>query len=768
MPSGAERGRPASHYGFRFALAALLLVSITLVLVLFVLPERYVLSSGFRESGLSFPEPRIPFVPLDPVRVAAQPGATLTSVSTGGAGPEVEPEPGPAELFWTMILPLLEAGRYEEALPRFGRYLAERPTDDAVRAELARTLIAAGRPAEAVPVLSALVSDGDAPLRALLARTLRDVGRMDEASPHYAFLLEASPADEGLVLEWARALSWLERYVEAERVLVTGLERMPEAIPLRLELARIHYYTDRLVDAERILAAIDPEALRAAGALTLLADVRAALAVPAVEPLSPPTLLERSLAAREADDHETARMLLERALLEDPTDPELWLAYANLLEYELADFDGARPALLEVERLSEAEPAIQLRLARLEAWAGRDAQALSRLADLLTALESRPQPSAAEAEQGFVSVAEVHALMGDLLRFDGDRLAAARSYELALHAEPTNVRAADGLVVLRAETARVIDEVERPRMGGEAYGAADTDDFERLDLGAAWTEVHDSWVWSGTAGSRWIAGRDPAAGTASAQGLYVALDPARWWRWGTVRTALHVGAQGVGPGAPHISIGAALRYRASSGTTLDASYRHEPGYALATTLQSVYAELALDRLSASFEHPLDARWSIALQSDAALLDPGALSDAAGSVRLQAALAVGRALSERWTLGWDAAASTWTDPSPVVGGLRLFWDPAAVLATGPFARLRAGFAEPWRASLRVGAGLALVDERETGFETVPQVTGDARLEYAGEGLRSALELFYGQTRLEGYRTYGMRVSIGTPGLLGGPG
>jgi hypothetical protein len=47
--SAPDRGAKAARYPLKFGTAASLLISGTLVLVLYVLPERYVISAGFRE-----------------------------------------------------------------------------------------------------------------------------------------------------------------------------------------------------------------------------------------------------------------------------------------------------------------------------------------------------------------------------------------------------------------------------------------------------------------------------------------------------------------------------------------------------------------------------------------------------------------------------------------------------------------------------------------------------------------------------------------------
>ena len=188
MAKKIKRGGAGSRYYLAFGVIALLLMSGTLVLVLVVLPQRYILSAGFRESGLSFPNPGVPFVPRDAVQIAARPVPTPTPT------PPDEVVRGPAEIFWAQVIPLLESERYAEALPFFERYLLDYPADSDVRRELALTLMAAGRAGEATAVLAGLLRSGEDPeLRLLLARTLRDLERVDEAAIHYAILAAASP-----------------------------------------------------------------------------------------------------------------------------------------------------------------------------------------------------------------------------------------------------------------------------------------------------------------------------------------------------------------------------------------------------------------------------------------------------------------------------------------------------------------------------------------------------------------------------------------------
>jgi thioredoxin-like negative regulator of GroEL len=113
-----------------------------------------------------------------------------------------------------------------------------------------------------VPVLRQLLAEeDDRSIRLVLARTLRDMTDVPAASVEYGILSAATPDDEDLTLEWARALAWAESYGEAAGVLEGALERAPDSVPLRIELARFYYYDDRLTEARSLLASLGPDVL---------------------------------------------------------------------------------------------------------------------------------------------------------------------------------------------------------------------------------------------------------------------------------------------------------------------------------------------------------------------------------------------------------------------------------------------------------------------------------------------------------------------------
>lgn len=753
MAKRGRRERGAASYSFGFAGAAMLLVAATLVLVLYVLPQRYVLSSGFMEGTLALPDPRTPFEPTSPLVVAALPPRTGSI------------EPGPAETFWSEVLPLIEAERFTAAIPPFAAYLEAYPGDVGARREYAVTLSAAGLADRAIPVLEGLLArNDDRDLRRLLARMLRDEGRLDEASLHYRSLVAGTPSDVELTLEWARALSWVEDYPGAERVIRSGLSHNPDSAALRIELARMHYYVGRLEEAEAILAGLPEAELRAYTAEQLRTDVVAALTPPEAppeEPAAPPTLLEQAARAREEGDLSRAAELYEASLREHPEDGAGWQAYADFLQYELNDFAGALVALGHVERLTGGYDAgLQYRMARLEVWTDRTDEARLRLETLAAGLGPEP------AEEAPLARADVHALLGDLHRWDGARFPAVHRYELALEDEPDHERAVEGFAVLRAEVDRMIAEVEIPRAGATAASWADSDDYRRFDGGGEWFGVDDDLVWGTRGGSRWIEGVDLAGATAQRQGFVADLEGARWWRWGTVRTGAHVGFQSLRTGSVDLSAGVSARFVDGAGRRTEIGVDHAPAYALTNTLQASSADVRYERLSASHQQALGERWSVAVSGEGVSFDHRGLPGTDRNLRVAAGASLGRTLSRRLTLGLAGRALHYLDASPVASGRSLYWDPDMSLALGPYAQLSRPIGS-WDLTARLNPAIGWIDERgDGGGAAVPDLSGRIGALYDGRRYRASVEVFYGQGRFTGYRSYGMDLSFSARGWFDG--
>lgn len=758
--SGQAESRDISRYPLRFGATAFLIVAVTLVLVLFVLPERYVLSPGFRESGISFPSPSTPFAP---VAVTAVPPRPLP-VSV-----PVEAATGPAEALWDEVVPLRESDGPAAALPLFERYLDAHPEDVDVRRELAVTLLNLGREVEAVEALRALLDAApDEELELLLARALRDIGRLAEASRVYEGRYERRPDDEALALEWARAHAWSGEHRRAVDILSSALARRPGSTVLRMELVRAHFALGDLHRAVDLLATLEAaDALDPADEALALDVIRAL--IPPVLPVvvaapRPPTVVERAMAARLAGDTQRARSLLEEELAARPEDRGVRLALADLLEFELADMDGARSALLEAERLGPLDLGHQVRLARLDIWTGGTEAAETRLRDVLAALDRGAVGSAA------VRRGEVLVLLGDLRRWAGERAQAAALYERALAADPTDARARVGLAALEDEVERQVAALEAPGVAGTVYSFADTDEFVRVDAGGTWADVADGgWVWEGAGGRRWLEGYDLAGLQGSREGLFLDLGLARWWRWGTLRTGLRFGAQHVRT-EWDILLAASLRHRSESGGDTEVRLERGPAYPLTSTLQSVLAEVVQETVSLTHARPLSELWSALAAFDAARLrvPGGALpGDPPTTERLQLGLSAGRRVSGSLTLGVGARGVAFTHAAPTTpeaGGVArpLFWDPRWALSLGPFAALDHELGHGWSLVGRLDPGIALLHERRplaSDPQLLLQASIDAGVRYESRRWSTGLQLFHYQGRFDGYRGYGARVTVG---------
>ncbi len=768
MATRSSRGDRSSGYIFKFVGTAALLVMGTLALVLYVLPERYVLSSGFREGSLNIPNPAIPFEPAPPLRIAAIPGISRGPGAVPGGGVTGGPVRGPSEVFWDEVLPLLEAGRYRDAIPLFTSYLARHPGDIGARREYGITLAAAGYRDRAIPLLEELLEfEDDDDLHLLLARLLRDESRVSDAGVHYRILLGRRPDDEALRVEWARALSWIEDYERAEEVLREALSRAPESVALRGELARVLVYTNRLGEAREVLSSLTEEELRSESLLNVRDDVVAWLTPPpdtsAVAPEPTPSLLERAVRAREADDFDEADRLFRAALAETPDDVEGWQAYADFLQYEREDFEGALEAMMEVERLTtDSDPNLEFRMARLELWTDRTNQARVRLEELLTML---PGPPAAEGAVQPPRRADVLALLGDIHRWNGERLPAVRRYQAALEAQPEHGGAGTGLETIRAEVDRFLVQSEEPGMGAAASSFSDTDDFRRYDAAAEWTGLHDRWAWSTRSGARWLEGLEPAGGPGDRQGLFADVEGARWWRWGTVRTAAHVGIQNVRANDVDLGVGVSARLVGGSGRRTDVRFDHEPAFAVTNTLQSVAVNVRQDRLGIVHSQPLSEVWNATVSAEAASLEHRGITGADRNLRLQVGASLGRALSESVTLGLAGRALRYKDAAPDVTAVPLYWDPNLSLSVGPYLQLTQPVSTWWTVVARANPGLGFINERGRSSEVVPDLSGRLGLLRDGTKYRTRVELFYGQGRFSSYRYYGLNVSFSARGWFG---
>jgi hypothetical protein len=158
---------------------------------------------------------------------------------------------------------------------------------------------------------------------------------------------------------------------------------------------------------------------------------------------------------------------------------------------------------------------------------------------------------------------------------------------------------------------------------------------------------------------------------------------------------------------------------------------------------------------------LGRRWSLSLSADAARLrserDDGVGEEE--SVRLEAGASLGRSLSDELVLGVNGRAVRYSEASPLVDDLRLFWDPRAVLSLGIFGQWNHDLSERWTLSARANPNFALIHERtSSGFQAIPHFLAEAGLSHQNNRFRTSVDAFFYQGRFDGYRAYGLRISL----------
>lgn len=765
MKRRSERAGNDTRYFLQFTGSAVLLLAATLVLVLFVLPQRFVLSSGFQEGSLNFPTPSTPFEPLESRLVTALP----MPVVDGTVGR------GPAESFWDEVLPLLRAERWADAIPLFAFYLGDYPGDEDVRREYAITLARAGQGDLAVPLFERILRSGDdRQLRLMLARTLRDVGRTREAAAQYGRLATGATFDETIALEWIQSLAWVEEYDDAIAAAHEMLLRSPDSVPLRVELVRLYYYTDRLEDAALILEGLSDAEVEGADATALRDDIVAALTPPPGDPeiVTEPSTLDRALRAREEGRIDEAGRLYREAVAETPESAGTWRAFADFLQYERSDLAEALVALREVERLEQGgDSALQARMAQLELWLGQDEEARARFEGLLGLLEREATGAAPEPRDSphALSRADVLVILGDLDRWSGRPSEAAARYDEALVAEATHPGAVEGRRALDAEVATFVAEVEQPGTAALAHTFTDNERFDRLDVGGEWTGTREKWAWSTRSGGRFLRGFDATRAEATARGAFADLEGARWLRWGTVRLGVAVGVQSVRSSDVDLTVGASARFLGRSGRSTRLAYEKGPAFVETNTLQAEFADVGRDQISVEHSQPLGEVWSVAATADGMLLNHGALPGSDRNVRVAGALALQRPVSDSWSVGLASRAVAFTAPAPDPAALPLYWDPTASLSLGPVLQYSLETGDTWSFVARANPGIAYLDERRSGgAEIIPDIAANVGAVRDGDRFRTAVDLYYGQGRAGGYRSFGIDISISAVKALSGGG
>lgn len=690
-----ERG-DETGYWLRYLAASAVILAAVWALVTRILPPRLMPTADFRERVVHFStEPPDFEVPARTV-LRAEPEPVPPPEPSG------EPAMGPRGRLWEAILPLLEANRFGAAVPRMERYLAEHPEDRALRLELARTLLRAGRLEEAETQFRRLVQADDPEGIVGLARVLWRRDRLRPAAEQLRRSLELRPDDEDLRSSLARLLRTLGDYPGAARHYRELIRTAERPDRYRVELARTLLWSgDPLAALAELHGVEDPSARE------LAERIRSTLALPAPDPVTSDPLA-RARRALAAGDLEEASSLFRLTTLLRPHRTAAWLEWSDLLARRLGDPGRAASVLEEHLDRSPGGPAAaaRRRLARYAVWAGEEERARRVLAEL--ASEGRAEPGDL-------------VLLGDLLRWSGRWGRSSRLYRRALsrpEADSAAVRAAErGLDAIRARDRAAVAARDPRRARVSADRLDDSDGLGRTELRGEARFGPGSGPGLFTAVAEWTrleGARVPGTGSVGA----AEVGYLRWFDHASTRLAVSAGAERrSGAEAPRLSADLLLLDRMGDRLGVEASRRSAHG--LTRSLASLRRGQGVTGAGLSLGQDLGGGASFYGRARADVLDD---VGAGGNLRLLGTAAWERAVTDRLRLGVSSRLLSFTSPAFDAGGRpgywspELSWTPSAVLdwrlepgarGFGLHARLRPGLSVVklhGRESTRAGSSL----------------------------------------------------------------
>lgn len=725
-----EDERRLTPYWLRFLLVTTALLVATGLLVLVVMPQRFVLEAGLRESGVSFPSSSLGFgAPQSAPLVQPPPPRPVVPA----------PAPGPAEILWSELGPVLDAERWDVAIGLMDAYLRDRPADLSVRRERARTLARAGRLSAAEAAWERLATEtGAVADRLELARLLRDRGEYDRAIAIYEGLLEDRPGEAALQREYASTLLWAERYPQAIESLQQYLARHPDDDEARLDLARALYWGGRPLEAREVLAGI-PNASPVADEARVLDSELATVLTPPPEPEPPElTIVERARAAAAEGDLTAAAELYESALDAAPDDRELWLEWIDFVQFRLEDEAAARDALLLYSERFQLTSEETIRLAELHAWTGQESEAIGILEALLA------------AEPG---LADAWVLLGDLRRWNGDFTGASDAYRNALAADPMHPGARNGLDELRLRREEIVARSEPEGFGPDTYLFSDSDEFLRFDLAG---DADFRWgvdALTLRAGYRRLEGYDLTAITTADDGGFGEAEYAHWWREASIRTALELGVEHLDGFGTQASAAIDVRAPNLGGFFLAGRLETLPAYKLANTYESVAEPVRADRLFVSLFRSLGDRWSLSGALDLGVFDGGGVTNP----RYSGWVTLSRSLSPVVSADLETSLVGFGEAAPTPNGRRLYWDPRLFWATRAAVSLQSIPDRGWGWRGRLTAGAAYDDDRSLSEPAwVPQFGVEGGLVLRGDRQDLGLTAFYRRGREQDYSSWGLEL------------
>jgi hypothetical protein len=387
-------------------------------------------------------------------------------------------------------------------------------------------------------------------------------------------------------------------------------------------------------------------------------------------------------------------------------------------------------------------------MARYRAWAGDTEEARRILEALVRAGEA---------------TTEDLVLLADVLRWDGEWMAADRRYGDALAREAAHPGALAGRRALEeAVRARVADrDPEGAGVLTDVY--ADSDDFRRWSvqgrtvlgpgtLGLATQRVEVR------AGVQLLEGPTLAGGEETQVGPVGEVRWIKWWRQAGLRTFVGAGVEQLDATGTEPRITAGLEI---PGAGFSAGYRHGLAHPTTLTFETVQDQTRLDGAWASlFRSWADGAWAAYGRVEGASLRDDAVEN--GRFVGQGELERRFGPSDLFRAGYSTRLLTTTEPAPVSpGGRSSYWSPALSWSHGLTLGLgddRSGEGWGWNVQVRPGVSAIRLHGADAGTEWELRLSGRAGLEYRDDDWSLRLSSTYLRSRLDGYEAAGARIEL----------
>ena len=414
----------------------------------------------------------------------------------------------------------------------------------------------------------------------------------------------------------------------------------------------------------------------------------------------------------------------------------------DFLQYQREDLEAARFALMSRESIPGLDPDQRFRLAQLHVWTRHEDLAKIELESLLSLDPER---------------ADAWALLGDVYRWEGDRLSAAKAYRRALALSADNEEAVFGLSAIREQVDLTVAARDPNGANPEMTYFQDSDDFRRLDVAV---RAALRWYTTGVAirtGYRRMDGPGSGGTLGEENGPFAEVELVQWWRLGTIRTSVSAGVQQLETFGNEPAFNAQLEVPDAGGTALQVEYSHGPAYAHTATLLSVQGGVRSDDIQVSAYRGLGENWSIAGTAAIVSLRGGG----ADNLRLSSAATATGQLSRVLRAGVTSRFLTHTEAAPTLDARRLYWDPSAFWTNSLLLELRTPDGYTWTVFGRITPGVALASERETvGTQLVPQFGTEAGAVYEKGRVSVAGDVAYNRGRAGDYHSFAanLRLSI----------